>query len=133
MRTPPVFCLSAQPALIPARSPADEVNPKARTGICGTSPQDVTLQRTCETLSTEHALYPRRFLEGFGLKRYVMCEELRYNGQRRRDVPDLATGTLYIDVGDRAARRKRHSFHHELWHMVSVHAVDPPTPHPRRG
>lgn len=50
----------------------------------------------------------------------LRCEELRYNGQRRRDVPDLASGTLYIDVGDRAVRRKRHSFHHELWHMVRV-------------
>ena len=52
-----------------------------------------------------------------------MCEELRYNGQRRRDVPDLASGTLYIDVGDRATRRKRHSFHHELWHMVDFHLL----------
>jgi len=57
------------------------------------------------------------------LRRYVMCEELRYNGQRRRDVPDLASGTLYIDVGDRAVRRKRHSFHHELWHMVDFHLL----------
>ena len=56
-----------------------------------------------------------------------MCEELRYNGQRRRDVPDLASGTLYIDVGDRATRRKRHSFHHELWHMVDFHLLG--TPH----
>ena len=52
-----------------------------------------------------------------------MCEELKYNGQRRRDVPDLASGTLYIDVGDRAMRRKRHSFHHELWHMVDYHLL----------
>ena len=81
-------------------------------------PNPETLQRTCETLSPEHCLYPRRFLQAFGLTRYVMCEELRYNGQRRRDVPVLASGTLYIDVGDRAPRRKRHSFHHELWHMV---------------
>ena len=53
----------------------------------------------------------------------MLCEELRYNGQRRRDVPDLASGTLYIDIGDRAARRKRHSFHHELWHMVDFHLL----------
>ena len=105
------------------RSPADLSNPKARTGICGVSPNPVTLQRTCETLSPEHSLYPSRFLDGFGLRRYVMCEELRYNGQRRRDVPDLASGTLYIDVGDRANRRKRHSFHHELWHMVDFHLL----------
>ena len=63
------------------------------------------------------------YTQGFGLIRYVMCEELRYNGQRRRDVPDLASGTLYIDVGDRATRRKRHSFHHELWHMVDFHLL----------
>ena len=84
--------------------PADESNPKARTGICGIAPNATTLRRTCDTLSPEHALYPARFLKGFGLVRYVMCEELRYNGQRRRDVPDLASGTLYIDVGDRATR-----------------------------
>lgn len=40
------------------------------------------------------------------MRQYVLCEDLKYNGQRRRDVPDLASGTLYIDVGDRAVRRK---------------------------
>ena len=129
-------------------APADQHNPKARTGICGVSPSQGCLQRTTETLSPEHCLYPKRFLDAVGLRRYVMCEELRYNGQRRRDVPDLAsgtrssttpplhhsplttlppcthfTGTLYIDVGDRATRRKRHSFHHELWHMVDFHLL----------
>ena len=44
-------------------APADQENPKARTGICGTSPGTDTLQRTCETLSPEHCLYPRKFLE----------------------------------------------------------------------
>ena len=49
---------------------------------------------------------PRRytrseFLRSVGVNSYLLCEELNYNGQRRRDVPDLATGTLYIDVGDR--------------------------------
>jgi hypothetical protein len=63
----------------------------------------------------------RRFFDTVGVKRFVMCEDLKYNGQRRRDVPDLGSGTLYIDVGDRPMRRKRHSFHHELWHMVSSH------------
>ena len=42
-----------------------------------------------------------------GVNVFLFCEELSYNGQRRRDVPDLATGTLYIDVGDRSVRRKR--------------------------
>jgi len=74
-------------------------------------------------LGSEHALYPRGFLERIGLKRILLCEELHYNGQRRRDVPDLASGTLYIDVGDRPLRRKRHSFHHELWHMVDYHLL----------
>jgi len=104
-------------------APADVHDPKARTGICGISPSSGPLLRTTETLSPEHCLYPRRFLENVGLRRYVLCEELRYNGQRRRDVPDLASGTLYIDVGDRAVRRKRHSFHHELWHMVDFHLL----------
>jgi hypothetical protein len=88
-------------------APADVHNPKARTGICGVAPQPGPLHRTLQTLSAEHCMYPRQFLEAVGVHRYVLCEELRYNGQRRRDVPDLASGTLYIDVGDRAARRKR--------------------------
>jgi hypothetical protein len=104
-------------------APANAHDPKARTGICGVLPKQVQLRRTCETLATEHRLYPLSFLASVGVKRFVMCEELKYNGQRRRDVPDLASGTLYIDVGDRAVRRKRHSFHHELWHMVDYHLL----------
>jgi len=104
-------------------APVDKSDSKARTGICGTRPQPTQLRRTCDTLSPEHQLYPKRFFDKVGVKRFVMCEELKYNGQRRRDVPDLASGTLYIDVGDRAVRRKRHSFHHELWHMVDYHLL----------
>eukprot|EP00962_Isochrysis_galbana_P021689 scaffold6410_cov107-Isochrysis_galbana.AAC.5 len=48
-----------------------------------------------------------------------------YNGQRRRDVPDLASGNLYIDVGDRAPRRKRHAFHHELFHLIDYRLRGP--------
>jgi hypothetical protein len=48
-----------------------------------------------------------------------------YNGQRRRDVPDLASGNLYIDVSDRAPRRKRHAFHHELFHMIDYRLRGP--------
>jgi hypothetical protein len=107
-------------------APVDEADVKARTGICGIGPELEQLQRTCEQLAGEHCLYPSAFLERVGVQRYVMCEELRYNGQRRRDVPDLASGSLYIDVGDRAVRRKRHSFHHELWHMVDYHLFGKP-------
>lgn len=99
-------------------APADPTDPRARTGICGVAPDEVALRSTAATLTSEHALYPHAFLEAAGIGRVVLCESLSYNGQRRRDVPDLASGTLYIDVGDRAVRRKRHSFHHEFWHMV---------------
>ena len=33
-----------------------------------------------------------------GLRRILLCEDLRYNAQKRGNVPDLATGSLYIDV-----------------------------------
>lgn len=104
-------------------APRDPHDPAARTGICGMPPSEAALRKTIEALSLEHALYPRAFLERVGLKRLLLCEDLHYNGQRRRDVPDLASGTLYIDVGDRPLRRKRHSFHHELWHMVDYHLL----------
>ena len=101
-------------------APKDPNNPSARTGICGVPPGDAQLRRTCEAISLEHSFYPPAFLARIGLKRVLLCEELHYNGQRRRDVPDLGSGTLYIDVGDRPLRRKRHSFHHELWHMARL-------------
>ena len=104
-------------------APADPIDPKARTGICGKQPLPAPLRKTCDTLSPEHQLYPKRFFDRVGIKRFVMCEDLKYNGQRRRDLPDLSSGTLYIDVGDRAVCRKRHSFHHELWHMVDYHLL----------
>ncbi|KAL1507332.1 hypothetical protein AB1Y20_008178 [Prymnesium parvum] len=104
-------------------APADKTNPSARTGICGRAPDAAPLRVTAEQLALEHSLYPPAFLKTIGLKFYLMCEDLNYNGQRRRDVPDLGTGILYIDVGDRSVRRKRHSFHHELWHMVDYHLL----------
>ncbi|KAL3914739.1 MAG: hypothetical protein SGPRY_007519 [Prymnesium sp.] len=104
-------------------APADESNPQARVGICGRAPDGEHLRVTAELLSTEHTLYPPAFLKTIGLQFYLLCEDLSYNNQRRRDVPDLATGILYIDVGDRSVRRKRHSFHHELWHMIDFHLL----------
>lgn len=56
-------------------APADENDPKARTGICGVRPRETPLQRTCETLSSEHCLYPKKFLDAVGLRRYVMCAQ----------------------------------------------------------
>jgi len=79
------------------------------------------MRRTASTLSPEHELYPSSFLASVGLLHIVFCESLHYNSQRRRDVPDLASGNLYIDVENRPSRRKRHSFHHELWHIVDYH------------
>lgn len=86
-------------------------------------------KRAAATQDVRGHLYRAQLLFGSLLRqdrpqaRAFFCEELHYNGQRRRDVPDLGSGTLYIDVGDRPLRRKRHSFHHELWHMVDYHLL----------
>ena len=104
-------------------APADPDDPSARTGISGVPPDEDRLRGTMLLLAQEHILYPLAFLEAIGLRHILFCEQLHYNGQRRRDVPDLASGTLYVDVGDRPRRRKRHSFHHELWHMVDYHLL----------
>ena len=86
--------------------------------ICGHPPARTDLNAMCPLYSCERALYPAAFLESIGLHRLLFCEQLSYGGQERRDVPDLDGGTLYIDVSDRALRRSRHAFHHELWHMA---------------
>jgi len=104
-------------------APADAAYPESRTGITGCPPPAdgdglARLRRTVALLAPEWTMYPPELFSAAGVLRIVFCEELRYNGQRRRDVPDLASGNLYVDVGDRAPRRKRHSLHHELWHMI---------------
>lgn len=40
-------------------APTNKQDAKARTGICGSKPEQVQLRRTCETLSIEHHLYPK--------------------------------------------------------------------------
>lgn len=104
-------------------APPDARDPRARTGIVGIPPNPACVRRTCAVLSAEHELYPPSFWAKISVHRILLCEDLHYNSQRRRDVPDLASGCLYVDVGDRAPRRQRHSFHHELWHMVDYHLL----------
>jgi len=104
-------------------APADAAYPASRTGITGCPPPAggdglARLRRTVALLAPEWTMYPPELFSAAGVLRIIFCEELRYNGQRRRDVPDLASGNLYVDVGDRSPRRKRHSLHHELWHMI---------------
>jgi hypothetical protein len=93
--------------------------------IRGAPPARADLDLMCPLYSCERALYPAAFLDKIGLCTVFFCEQLSYDGQRRRDVPDLDGGTLFIDVSDRAVRRSRHAWHHELWHMADFQLRGP--------
>lgn len=86
--------------------------------ICGDPPEPKRLQKMAPLYSCERSIYPEAWLSTIGLKEIVFCTELSYDGQSRRDVPDILGGQLFIDVGDVHGRRSRHAFHHELWHMA---------------
>ena len=86
--------------------------------IRGGPPSRRHLDAMAPLYSCEHSVYADGFLDAIGLRRIVLCEGLHFEEQKRRDVADMPGGTLYIDVSDRAPRRSRHAFHHELWHMT---------------
>ena len=93
--------------------------------IRGKPPPAEALCAMSPLYSCEYEIYPAAFLQALGLQQVLFCTGLSYDGQQRRDVPDMVGGTLYIDVADRHARRSRHAFHHELWHMADFQLRGP--------
>ena len=83
---------------------------------------DPAFARMAALYSRERSLYPERFFEAIQLHELILCARLRFGvpgrEQQRRDVPDLVAGRYYVDVADSHARRSRHAFHHELFHMA---------------
>ena len=100
--------------------------------IRGSQPRRPQVLRMGGLYSRERAIYPPSFLEAINMQLLVLCEELSYDEQQRRDVIDMRRGTFFVDASDLHARRSRHCFHHELWHMadfklrgVQFEAADP--------
>lgn len=88
--------------------------------VRGRAPSRENLCQMAALYSREHALYPAAFLENINLQQIILCEQLTFDFEAWRDVPDMLRGVLYIDAADLHFRRSRHCFHHELWHMADL-------------
>ena len=87
-------------------------------GINGGAPDPAAAEETAERLMHELALYSADLMHVAHLFEIVLVSDLHYRSQRRFDVPDLASGMLFIDVQRKFRWHLCHSFHHELWHMI---------------
>jgi Putative zinc-binding metallo-peptidase len=64
--------------------------------------------------------YPIGLVHRSNLKRVVLCEELKFDGQRRNAIPDFEHDVLYLDVkrGDYNTLYQRKVIHHEFFHII---------------
>ncbi|MEW4453767.1 hypothetical protein AB1L30_13925 [Bremerella sp. JC817] len=70
----------------------------------------------------EIMLYPSEFLRKAKIQHVVLCNGLKFAGQKRSAIPSWENNTLYYDVvPGKLASYKQLVIHHELFHMVDVH------------
>ena len=71
-------------------------------------------------LRKEFAKYPAALIRQSGIKRIVLCKELKDGGRRIAGVAVERNASIYVDsttkVGDEAHRRR--TLHHELFHFL---------------
>jgi hypothetical protein len=86
-------------------------------GLTGDPPDTAELERYVPLFVREFSIYPKDFVKRSGLKRIVLCSDLR-NGSRicgglaRYDPP-----TMYLNVSLPMAESS-HTIHHEFFHLV---------------
>ena len=102
----------------------EETRASARL-IRGAEPPRAAVLSMSALYSRELSVYPRALLRTIGVETIIFCRNLSYDGQARRDVPDLLRHTLFIDATDAHGRRSRHAFHHELWHAMDYRLHGP--------
>jgi hypothetical protein len=71
-------------------------------------------------LEAELKGYSTGMFEKSGLRRVVLCSGLALDGQKVSGLPDLARGTMYLEIiADPAGRDfARRAIHHEHFHMI---------------
>jgi len=88
--------------------------------IDGQSAALADLHRYEPLFCQEFSLYPKSLVRKTKLRRIVLCQELKFSGQRRYAIPDFEHDTLYLDVGtnDQPAIYLRKVIHHEFFHII---------------
>jgi hypothetical protein len=78
------------------------------------------LQAYFPILTAEWNLYPVKLVEATRLKRIILCEGLKFGGQRRTAIPDWEHDDLYLDVarGNHNETYVRKVIHHEMFHLI---------------
>jgi hypothetical protein len=78
------------------------------------------IDRYLRLLGVELAKYPRELIDRIGLRRVVLCRDLRLGKQPRAAVPLRDHGSMHFDVvvGDYSRDYQRIVVHHELMHVI---------------
>lgn len=90
-------------------------------GLISGKPVGITeLREYAPLFMAEFNLYPSDLLHRVGLKRVVLCKELRLNGQPRSAIPHFDRCILYLDTnpGEFYAINLREVIHHDFYHMI---------------
>lgn len=92
----------------------------AHGAITGSPPAENSLKKYRPLFITEFGRYPKKLVAVTRLKRVVLCENLRFAGQRRNAIPDFEHDTLYLDVkrGGNNPKYLRAVIHHEYFHII---------------
>ncbi|WP_146115456.1 MULTISPECIES: hypothetical protein [Pirellulaceae] len=70
----------------------------------------------------EIKLYPSQCFQKAKVRNIILCNGLKFDGQKRSAIPDWENDTLYYDVVYwEPVEYKQLVIHHELFHMVDVH------------
>lgn len=88
--------------------------------ITGRQAVRVDIDRYVRLLGPELRLYPHQLIKQSGLRKVVLCTDLKFDGQARSAIPDFEHQTLFLDVkrGASDARYQRLVIHHEFFHIV---------------
>lgn len=88
--------------------------------LAGKPASDRQIDRYLRLLGVEMAKYPRELIDRIGLRRIVLCRDLRLGAQPRAAVPLRDHGSMHFDVvaGDFSRNYQRIVVHHELMHVI---------------
>jgi hypothetical protein len=71
-----------------------------------------------DVLIPEFCIYPPNALGLCNVRRVVFCKNLTVGGTNVVGTSDVASGTLYFDVGRGGGAYERHVIHREMFHMI---------------
>lgn len=96
-----------------------------REPITGLPPDPKLLAASLQSLHRELPRYPVGYLKELGLRRIVLCADLRHGDHRAGGMAAQTFGTIYyaVDAIGRSGVWGRHAIHHEVMHLIDARSM----------